>query len=594
MTDINAPAGLSPRHRRIRTGLIAGLFTLLALLLAWVFGEGAAGQAAAELRRDAGPRQALYAAALRSELTRHETTPAILSLSGTLRAALQHPDDGGAVQAANLFLEQIAQRTGVAATYLLDTGGTTIASSNWRRPDSFVGHNFAYRPYFREALASGVGRFYGIGTTSREPGHYFARALEDGGLTLGIAVAKVSLTPLEKSWAAGPERILVVDGNGVVILSSTPAWTFRTLAPLSEGEKVRLADTRQYDSVDLGDLQWRPGAEGTVSLAGDPARYLAAEGPVEGTPWRLYLLSSLDGVDMARDIGRVGGVGLTALGLLGWLYWRQRLRTSRALRRSASALEREVGARTGELVAANQHLRRTQDELVQAAKLAALGQLSAGITHELNQPLAALRSFSDNAAAFLERGRLERVAENLGHIAGLTERMARITGQLRSFARRSDNEVTDVALSEACDSALTLLADKVRRCDGVVVADLPAGLVVRCDRLRLEQVLVNLIGNALDAVAGEAVRQVSVTAQAGDGRVLLHIADSGPGIAQADLPHLFEPFFTTKPPGLGLGLGLVISASIIRDHGGSLNAANAPGGGALFSIDLPAGRGEPS
>ncbi len=582
----------TPRPGRVGTGLIIGLgFGLLALVLAWAGGEMAAGISRDALLDQAGPKRDLYVAGLRSELTRHETTPAILGLSRTLRAALQSPDDPAAVEAANIYMEQIAARTGAAALYLMDTGGTTLAASNWRQADSFVGRNFAYRPYFREALASGAGRFYGVGTTSREPGHYFARALEEGGLTLGITVVKVSLAPVEKSWAGLSDRILVVDGNGVVILSSVPDWTFRTLAPLSDAEKVRLADTRQYEGVALRGLDWRAGADGTVTLAGAPVAYLASDSEVEGTTWRLYLLSSLDGVQMARTVGRVGGVGVAALCLLGWLYWRQRRRTRRAWERSAAALEREVAARTAELVAANEDLRRAQDDLVQAAKLAALGQLSAGITHELNQPLAALRTFSDNAAAFLERGKRDRVEENLRHIAGLTERMARITGQLRTFARRSDNWPEDVAVARATDNALTLLAEKVRRVGAEIVLDLADGLTVRCDPLRLEQVLVNLIGNALDAVAGQVQRRVTVTGEPAAGRVLLRVADTGPGIAGEHMPHLFEPFFTTKPPGVGLGLGLVISASIIRDHDGSLTAANGRDGGAVFSIDLPAAEG---
>lgn len=578
-------------NNRVKTGLIGLGFALLAFMLAWAGGELAAGISRDALLDQAGPRRDLLIAGLRSELTRHETTPAILGLSRTLRTALQSPEDPAAIEAANNYMEQIAARTGAAALYLMDTAGTTLVASNWRQADSFVGRNFAYRPYFREALSSGAGRFYGVGTTSREPGHYFARALEEGGLTLGISVVKVSLAPVEKSWAGLSDRILVVDGNGVVILSSVPDWTFRTLAPLSDAEKVRLADTRQYEGVALRALDWRPGADGTVTLAGVPRAYLASDSAVEGTPWRLYLLSSLDGVAMARTVGRVGGVGLAALCLLGWLYWRQRRRTRRAWERSAAALEREVAARTVALVAANEDLRRAQDDLVQAAKLAALGQLSAGITHELNQPLAALRTFSDNAAAFLERGKLDRVEENLRHIAGLTERMARITGQLRTFARRSDNRPEDVAVARAVDNALTLLAEKVRRVGAQIVLDLADGLAVRCDPLRLEQVLVNLIGNALDAVAGQALRRVVVSGEVTGGRVLLRVVDTGPGIADEHMPHLFEPFFTTKPPGVGLGLGLVISASIIRDHHGSLTAANGPAGGAKFTIDLPAAEG---
>jgi len=576
---------------RVKTVLIGTGFALLAFLLAWIGGLLSAELAVQRLHENAGPRRALYIAGLRSELGRHETTPAILALSRTLRTALLNAGDPAAISAANAYMEQVATGTGAAVLYLLDTQGTTIASSNWRLPESFVGRNFAYRPYFRDAMAGGVGRFYGIGTTSREPGHYFARALMDGDRVLGITVVKLSLSPVERSWADRADRILVVDGNGVVILSSAPDWTFHTLNALPDAQKAQLMASRQYEGVDLRDLNWRVDEDGTVSLAGAPMRYFVSDSPVDGTPWRLYLLTSLDSVDMARGLGRVGGVGLTALLALSWLYWRQRRRTRLAWRRAAAALEQEVAVRTAELVAANDDLRRAQDGLVQAAKLAALGQLAAGITHELNQPLAALRTLSDNASTFLSRGNLDRVGQNLTHIAGLTERMARITGQLRTFARRSDNRPESVPVVRAVDNALTLLVEKTRRTGAMVQVSMDDGLCVLCDPLRLEQVLVNLIGNALDAVADRQERRITISAEPDNaaGQVHIRVADSGGGIAPDHMAHLFEPFFTTKAPGLGLGLGLVISAGIIRDHDGSLTADNGPDGGAVFTFALPAG-----
>lgn len=574
-----------------------------------------------QLVEQAGPRRDVYVEGLRSELGRHETLPAVIAYSASLRQLLASPGDEALRQRANTYLEQVAAASGAAAVYVTDPQGTTQAASNWRGPASFVDMNFSYRPYFRDALSKGSGRFYGIGTTSGEPGYYFARRIaekEGGGeenRVAGVVVVKVSLSALEHTWAQAADRVLVSDGHGVTILSSVPGWAFRTLEPLSDGLRDRLEATRQYDRVDLRALEVRRQDDGTagpeaavlrIGGGGGPL-FLAVSRTVPGTDWRLMLLTDMAPVRHARHVGWGGGAAAALLLALAGLLIHQRRRTAQAqratraaLERAAQDLERQVAARTAELTAANADLHRAQDRLVQAAKLAALGQLATGIAHELNQPLAALRTLSDNAAAFLARGKPERVTENLGHIAALTERMARITGQLRGFARRSDRVsdrvsegaqaagVAPVQVSAAVGNSLSLLAEKTRRLGAQVETTVDPALCVAFDPVRLEQVLVNLLGNALDAVEGQPQRHIALRASRTGDRVRVQVDDSGPGIAASALPHLFEPFFTTKPPGQGLGLGLVISAGIVQDHGGQIHAANRPEGGAMFTLDLPA------
>ena len=241
-----------------------------------------------------------------------------------------------------------------------------------------------------------------------------------------------------------------------------------------------------------------------------------------------------------------------------------------------------------ERIRAERTLRAAQDELVQAGKLAVIGQLSTGIAHELNQPLAALRTLSGNGVRFLERGDVATTRANLERIAQLVDRMGLITGQLRAFASKSSGQLQPVALGRALDNALALLEPRLRQADAEIVrhCPLPEPFAL-CDANRLEQVLVNLIGNALDAMDGQPTPRIELDCAGIDGQARLSVRDHGPGLAEEALAHLFEPFFTTKAAGVGLGLGLTISAGIVRDFGGMLNGANHPDGGAVFTLQIP-------
>jgi two-component system C4-dicarboxylate transport sensor histidine kinase DctB len=256
-------------------------------------------------------------------------------------------------------------------------------------------------------------------------------------------------------------------------------------------------------------------------------------------------------------------------------------------------LERVVDMRTAELLNANAELKRqiaqrlqAEDELVQAGKLAVLGQMSAGISHEVNQPLTALRALARNSQLLLEGGRHQAVAENLRIMDEMVERMGQITRQLKSFARRNELITAPVSLLDSVHAALLLVQHRLREEDVDLQLEVAAGLRVHCEANRLQQVLVNLVGNALDAMKGEPVRVLSIGAlPQGQDRVLVRVSDSGCGLDEAQLPRLFEPFFTTKPAGEGLGLGLVISSKIVHEFGGTLRAERQ-NQGMVFEFDL--------
>ena len=569
------------------------------------------------LRQRMTHRLDLYSAGLEGALGRYDYLPAILPLDQNVIDLLRRPDAADLVDRVNRYLEQLNLRAHSTAIYILDTRGDTVAASNWNEPDSFVGMALSYRPYFTDALRHGSGRFYGIGTTSGQPGYYFAHAIRDKGQLLGVAAVKVSLDRVEATWAPGPDRVFVTDANGVVILTSAPEWKFKATGDLPAETLTRLNATRQYDRVTLERLGFEErrrlsDSARLVAVAdgADLRDFLALGKDLAETGWRITMLSDLAEVRAtARTTSSLAGLGYGCAVLLA-LYlrqrrhaWRQRLAAREDLQRAHDLLERRVEARTADLRSANtrllreieerrraeRDLRAAQEKLVQAGKLAVLGQMAAGITHELNQPLATLRLLAANTAVFLQRAQPVQVEDNLKMMVDMIDRMGRITGQLRTFAHKSSASADAVPLHRCIGNALFLLNEQL--CGygvDVDVSEVPEDSMVMADAHRLDQVLVNLFGNAIDAMANAPERRLAVTVAEQDGRVLIRVRDTGTGISEAASPHLFEPFFTTKQAGKGLGLGLVISAAIVGEFGGTLRAGNVPGGGAQFIIDLPA------
>jgi two-component system C4-dicarboxylate transport sensor histidine kinase DctB len=564
------------------------------------------------LRQEGLHRLELYAAALESELAKYEYLPDLLTLERDVISLLRNPTDPSLVHAVNERLEGFNRASRTAVLYILDEKGLALAASNWNEEASFVGVDLSYRPYFQEAMQRGSGRFYAIGTTSGVPGFFFARALRDGERTLGVGALKVSIDHLEQTWAGSSDVMLAADGNGVIFLSSNPEWRFHTLAPLPPATAEQIAASRQYWNVRLSPLQIEEkkalatGARAVSVNATEGGRqpnsdYLELRRPLPEAGWNLILLSDLQPVHELRRLAVALAALLSAFLLVLILYARQRRRSvaeslaaKKALERANDALERKVTERTGDLLTANAHLqremserRRAEEGLVQAGKLAALGQMAAGITHELNQPLAALRTLSANAGVFLERGRMSDAVKNLEVIGELIDRMGKITGQLKAFARKDPVQLRAISLKRSVANALFLLNQRIREQQVAIAEEWPGGDVWALgDSTRLEQVIVNLSANAMDAMAGEAQPRMTIEVTAVGDRVQIAVRDNGPGIPEQQRSRLFEPFFTTKEPGQGLGLGLVISIGIARQLGGDLTAANRPEGGAEFVLCL--------
>ncbi|RVU14231.1 ATP-binding protein [Methylobacterium oryzihabitans] len=584
-----------------RWGLIAATLAVAAAAFGLALDAGTEG-----VRRAARQRLVIGEAVLRSAVERYQSLPDILALDTEVLALLAAPDAPERVAAVNAKFAAIAAASSVAAIYLLDPAGLTRSASNWNLPLSFVGSSYAYRPYFAEAAATGSARYFGIGTTTGQPGLFFGRAVPGPGAALaGVAVVKVDLEGLQGEWRQAGEHVLVSDAAGVVFLASEPAWKYRPFRPLAPAEAARIGAARQYGDSDLRPLLDADPADGTIRL---PAGGGAVRGIVERVAmpdlgWTLwYVAETRPATRQALLVALAAGIACLALGfaLAAESQRRRRLRGEQAMR---LALERRVAERTRDLSAANERLRgemaereraaaalrRTRDELVHAGRLAALGQLSTAINHEINQPLAALRTFLASTAVFLDRGDGDTVRRNLRRMTDVTQRIAEIIRHLKDFARKTASGQSEpVALAAAAAAALDLLQARIRTEGVAVTCAIPPDAVVLAEPVRLEQVLLNLMVNALDAMRDAPERRLEVSATRDEGAVWrLSVADSGGGIPEEHMAHVFDPFFTTKPAGEGLGLGLSLSSLIVTDFGGSLVAGNGPGG-AVFSLVLPA------
>jgi len=613
---------MSPR-RLLRQLPILALFVAMTGLSGFVAHRVAQQLGIAELSATGLHRLDLYSSSLEREIGKFAFLPGTLSLERDVTDLLRHSDERSLAANVSTYLERLNERAGTLAIYVINADGRVIAASNARRGDSYVGEELAFRPYFRDAMATGTGRFFGIGTTRGEPGYYLASSLGDAETVLGVAVIKVSLEQLEKTWTTVEAPAMVSDENGIVILGSVADWKFTALRPLDESTRQAFDRTQQYNRRALKPLGIREIAEldhgarlvsiarsgpEVVSVYPVSGRFLAQSRPLPGTPWTLTVFSQLEQVDdIAQSRALVAIVCTACLFMLGLVinerrrHLKERLAAREALQKAHDELERKVDERTADLSAANQllqeevaeriraerTLRAAQEELVQAGKLAVIGQLSTGIAHELNQPLAALRTLSGNGLRFLERGDLATAGANLERIAQLADRMGRITGQLRSFARKSTGEAQPFVLSQSVDNALNLLEPRLRQTGAEIVRHCPSPPPMAMgDANRLEQVLVNLIGNALDAAEGESAPRIEIDCEIVGKRVRLTVRDHGPGLGPDAQSRLFEPFFTTKAAGVGLGLGLAISADILRDLGGTLSGINHPAGGAIFTLEL--------
>ena len=564
----------------------------------------------------------LHVVALESELLRHADLPSLVSIDPDVNALLERVERPatGLRERASQSLARFAARAGVREIFVVDRADAILAASEWYAQDGRIGKTL---PGISCANASsGRARGFSFNPQTAAPEYYFIQAvgvsIAEPGVPRACIVVKVGLSSMESTWVdfsfrPDSEKILVLDEHDVVILSSVPRWrymatpAFRARSP-SETDS---ADKPAYPATiaPLVVTEYRRISRGAL-LVGMPGQgegrseqYVAHSRPLVSTGWQVVLLSNPDEVwDNVRTIQLAAASGLAFVGLFA-LYLhhrrkalRQLLLARNALQLAHDELELTVASRTRELREANAGLLREMHErqqaeeaLLQANKMAMLGQMSAKISHEISQPLTALRALATNSRSFLQQEKWSRVDENLEAIADIAARMSNITRQLKTFSgktRRQAVHHATVDLNRVMQNARALLQERIER-ESAVLALPSRSFMVRGDSVQLEQVFVNLFANALDALQQVADKRIDVSVEEceASGRIRVAVKDSGPGIPPEMREHLFEPFYTSKPTGVGLGLGLVICASIVREHGGQLRAESG-GHGACFTFDL--------
>ncbi len=528
-------------------------------------------------------RLSLYRSTVVAELERFSHLPFVLARDPFVieTAEMRAPE------ALNDRLARFADKAGLDAIYLMGLDGVTIAASNAALPSSFVGQDYGFRPYFKEAIEGGRGRFYGIGATTGLPGYFLADPVLNGaGATLGAVAVKLDLSGLQNSWRASGEQVLLANQDGVVLLASDPAWQYRTLRPLSPAQRQDIEASRQFPGQGLDILDWEPSDEDSALIDGTHRLHLTANDLPHD--WALHYFSS-DSRAVVQSWLVTVGLGVVAGTILILFQIQRTRRMATALGRSEQeeALLRSANERLAieieERRNAERRLKRTQSELEQTSRLAALGQLAASVTHELGQPIAAMRNHL--AAAEISASGPQPMT---GKIAALVERMEGITRQLKFFARTDQEEFGPVDLDEALQAALSLVAINIERSGAELQLSIPtAPVVVRGNRLRIEQVLTNLLRNALDASEDTDKPALWVSLGASDGLAWCEVQDNGHGLGTATLAELRQPFVTTRESGRGMGLGLAISSTIVSDHGGAMRAWNAPETGAVFRVEFP-------
>nr|WP_245983064.1 ATP-binding protein [Trinickia fusca] len=613
------------------------------LAMAWLTYVIALGYYSRAHIAEVAQRSSFYALTLESQLARYESLPRIAALEPVLLDLLGHPSDAELRKKANAYLKAVQTNAELSAAYVMDSRGDTLASSNSDEPGSFVGSNYAFRPYFTEAMKDGTGRFYGVGNTTGVAGYFMAVPVRDPAhperRAVGAVAIKASLDRYETSLATSGDIVLLVDRDNVTFLSSVTGWRYRSLTPLSASTRHKLDETRQYGGTALDRLGAKPSGfgrsgarpEGPGAASGPDSLDVAPFGghsdsyhvvyrPVGPLGWKVAVL--VDPSDDRRSalFASVSAAAATALVFalisVAWLRHsrkRERQRARMALSEVQRDIEQRIAERTAELTRANatleekvdaldvarRILRDTRDSAIQAGKLAALGQMAAGITHELNQPLAAIMTLSSNAVRMTELGHFADLTRNLVLIKDLAGRMGKIIAHVKGFARHEAISRESVSIAESLHQALALLESHRKTAEvSIRVEPVPRDAAVLASSIRIEQVFVNLLANAIDASAAAAKRrEVRVTTEVIEDVVRVSVADSGNGIAPAVMSRLFEPFFTTKQTGKGLGLGLAISQAIVDEFGGRLLASNGHSsdgnsgtipdlGGAVFVVEL--------
>lgn len=584
---------------------IVAVVAFLAAVAVLAFGVGWAGYMSAldQLEQRGRSDLALASDRLTGELQRYRELAVLMADHPDVRAAV-----AGQVDSLGDLLRQTADKTGSLDILVADDQGIELASATGQTPEQ---HRAL--PYFERAMDGAMGVYHLVHERYGQRTFLFAAPVfSDAGPVEGAVIVVVNVDAVEAVWRGDRPTVFFTDELGVIFVSNRSELIFRARDPAA----ALRGDTAEYAQELL-----RPFIAHQVTARGGRDIW-SVEGQRYVPQTALHLSLPLPVIQMtgealldtapARLLAQLqAGVAAAiclAFGAMLFLATERR----RTLAQANVRLESAVEARTIELSRANEDLRRevgerslaeaqlkkAQSDLVQAGKLSALGQMSAGISHELNQPLMAIRSYAENAEAFLARGKPEVAGQNLGRIAELGRRMGRIIRNLRAFAKQESEGMTDVDLTAVVDAVLEITQNRAAAQDVTVSWNKPARpLIVRGGEVRLQQVLLNLVTNAMDAMEGQdAPREVEIATITATGRVELSVRDTGPGLSEPD--RIFDPFYSTKQVTSdgagqdGMGLGLSISYGLVQSFGGMIRGRNHPQGGAVFTVTLDASTAE--
>ncbi len=549
--------------------------TVIGMAVVWYTNQWLTERFTESTRNRAEVRQALYSGNLLSELQRNSVVPLLLSRDPALINALKFDDYTQSSQRLISYVQEI----GAASLMLLDETGRVVGASDRNQ----IGVNHRTDDYFIMAQRASDTVFTIVQNESGSFRFFYSRKIQDNGPLLGVIVVEVDLRKFEQAWAGISDAVFVTDSEGIIILSTEPRWRgleeARALAVQSAPSAIERAIRATTD--------WN---------ALPPDAYLKGEAVMRTEnrmSFRGWRMASFTTYASVRE--RVNGIlALEIMGfallLAGAFYLAGRRARARSvffqqesaeLRQLNEALQREIAERER----AEKNLEVAEQTLAQSSKLAVLGEMSAAVSHELNQPLAAMKTYLAGAKLLLHRKRPDEALSSFQRIDDLIERMGAITRQLKSYARKGGDAFEVIDIKESLSSALSMMEPQLKNSNIRVARSVPRqAVLVRADRIRLEQVIINLLRNALDATKNVPEPMIEILLSAGSSAAIT-VRDNGPGIE--DLDNLFEPFYTTKAPGDGVGLGLAISSGIVNDLGGRLTARNGRAGGAVFEVRLP-------
>lgn len=518
----------------------------------------------------ASSQMAFYLRELNDALGQHQHLPFVLARNPLYFDDL-NPNDVSAE--INAKLSHLAEEARLEAIYAMDANGVVLAASNADQPTSFLGQNYNFRPYFQEALAGNRSDYFAIGATSGRPGYFVAEPVTlSSGTQRGVIAIKLDVSELQRLWENDSEVVVAINGDGIVVLASNPAWLYRPLGELPRAVRERILDSRQFGDQPMTPLSWTPKNTDRVGFEGQD--YIVAQGAADWRSWTVLYLQPQSKITN-QTLVATGVFGSFIALLIGFATFLRSLRIETAY--AMSERQREV------LVETNQRLEQAQSELARSAKLAALGHLAASVTHELGQPISAFR----NHLAAADIGGEITSAKTANSLNKLVDRMEAITLQFRYFARGKPDSKTNVVLAGVLEEAANLLFREIDAAGIEFNISQPShDVFVFGSKIQLEQVMTNLLKNAFHAVGQVDQPKIDVDAQVQTSTVEIRVHDNGPGINGASLKDLQEPFFSTKPSGVGMGLGLAITTEILRDHQGTLRVEPSATG-AVFVVTLP-------